>query len=48
LLSRIAAGEPRAMRFVRSTLFPIAIKARPVQSKMLSRLTGLDHPLPTI
>lgn len=46
LLSRIASGESRFYRFVRTFVLPRAIGIPFVRARMVSMLTGLDHELP--
>lgn len=46
LLSHVVDGGSPAFRAVRSRLLPVAIRRRFVRTRMLSRLTGLDHPAP--
>lgn len=48
LLSRVADAGSAVFRVLRAKVFPEAIRTALVQSKMASRLTGLDHPAPEI
>jgi 2-polyprenyl-6-methoxyphenol hydroxylase-like FAD-dependent oxidoreductase len=46
LISRMASGDSRFLRFMRRVVLPRAIQLPSVRARMVATLTGLDHALP--
>jgi 2-polyprenyl-6-methoxyphenol hydroxylase-like FAD-dependent oxidoreductase len=45
ILTRVMAGHPPPLRWLRDALLPQALKLAPVRHAMIRTLAGLDHPL---